>query len=390
MEYAYSIVEICCPQQGVTLPVRSPQPTPSGPNRRLSATLRNRRGNCSRPHHRSRQKKGPEDYLFMDVRGAFDNISRTRLLTTMHQLGIPVQVRNWTCHFLPHRQTPFDGQQEPLQPVQTGSYTSPVLFLLYLRPLFDELNVQQPNCWTPCYCDDVALVVTGSSRAYNARQLEAAVSVAFQWADENAVAFDSSKTELMYFYSTRSNAITDNERGTLPNGTTRRRSQMGGHMARQNAQLPPPRQDQDGRRYENYRSTPTARPAPAQSRQTAIQHLRDSCERLRCRNPVEPPKGIHQQIRDRSELSSPEDTWSVPHDTNISTLNRSGTTTRPRTPQTRTAEIRHRNPYGALEPPHQMALPSLPPTEPLVQLRLQPRRRYGSRCPRATPLGGAA
>jgi len=36
----------------------------------------------------------------MDVRGAFDNVSRTRLLNTMHQLGIPAQVRNWAGHFL--------------------------------------------------------------------------------------------------------------------------------------------------------------------------------------------------------------------------------------------------------------------------------------------------
>ena len=34
--------------------------------------------------------------------------------------GIPVQVRYWTCHFLPHRQTAFNGQQEPLQPLQAG------------------------------------------------------------------------------------------------------------------------------------------------------------------------------------------------------------------------------------------------------------------------------
>jgi len=44
------------------LPVRSLQPTPSGPNRRPWATLRNRRGNCHHPYHRSRQK-GQEDHL---------------------------------------------------------------------------------------------------------------------------------------------------------------------------------------------------------------------------------------------------------------------------------------------------------------------------------------
>ena len=115
------------------------------------------------------------------------------------------------------------------------------------------------------------------------------------------------------------------------------------------------------------------RPQP-QSRHTAIQYLRDSSTRLWCRNLVEQPKAILQQTRDRLELGPPEDTRSAPHDTNISTPNRSGATTRPRTPQKCTAEIRHRSSHDALDPPHQMALPSLPPTEPLVQLRPPPRR----------------
>ena len=110
----------------------------------------------------------------------------------------------------------------------------------------------------------------------------------------------------MHFHSARSNAITDNERANLPNGTIRRRSQMGGHMVRQNVQLPPLRQTQDSKRHESHGGNPT------------VSERRD---------------------------------WPQPQ---------SGTvTTRSRTPQTRTAEIRHRNSHDALEPPHQMA--PLPP-----------------------------
>ena len=50
------------PEKLMATRLGSPQPTPSGPNRRPSATLHNRRGNCPHPHHRSRQK-GQEDYL---------------------------------------------------------------------------------------------------------------------------------------------------------------------------------------------------------------------------------------------------------------------------------------------------------------------------------------
>jgi hypothetical protein len=35
--------------------------------------------------------------LFLDVGGAFDNVSSARLLTTMHTLGCPAAVMSWCC-----------------------------------------------------------------------------------------------------------------------------------------------------------------------------------------------------------------------------------------------------------------------------------------------------
>ena len=93
--------------------------------------------------------------LFMDVKGAFDNVSRDRLLHTMKELRIPAQLTTWVSHFLTFRTTAlaFDGQREDLQPIQTGipqgSPASPILFLLYIKPLFDVLNKKLPLVWTP-------------------------------------------------------------------------------------------------------------------------------------------------------------------------------------------------------------------------------------------------
>jgi hypothetical protein len=38
--------------------------------------------------------------LFLDVKGAFDNVSRVRLLETMKQMGIPTPLINWVYHFI--------------------------------------------------------------------------------------------------------------------------------------------------------------------------------------------------------------------------------------------------------------------------------------------------
>ena len=92
--------------------------------------------------------------LLLDVKGAFDNVSSTRLRQTLATMALPGAVLNWVKHFLSHRTTAlaFDGEREELQPMQTGipqgSPISPILFLLYLKPLFDELECKYPsiNC----------------------------------------------------------------------------------------------------------------------------------------------------------------------------------------------------------------------------------------------------
>jgi hypothetical protein len=105
--------------------------------------------------------------LFLDVRGAFDNVSSTRLLATMSTLGCPAAVVSWCSSFLSDRTTAlsFDGRTDTQRPIQTGipqgSPASPILFLIYLRPLFDALQSAYPTLWTPSYIDDVALVVHG-------------------------------------------------------------------------------------------------------------------------------------------------------------------------------------------------------------------------------------
>ena len=68
--------------------------------------------------------------------------------------------------------------------------------------------------------DDGCIHVVGKSREANARTLERIAATAFRWADNNAVAFDDSKTELLHFHRARKDDISPLILVTLPNGTT--------------------------------------------------------------------------------------------------------------------------------------------------------------------------
>jgi hypothetical protein len=143
----------------------------------------------------------------------------------MQQLGCPRPVRTWCSTFLSERTITlsFNSQTDRQRPISTsipqGSPASPILFILYLRPLFDTLNTIHPNIWSPSYIDDVALVAQGKTREGNVRVLEAAARTAFQWAQDNAVVFDDAKLEMLHFHQARQDTITEEIKIWLPHGT---------------------------------------------------------------------------------------------------------------------------------------------------------------------------
>src|SRR5690606_653438 len=160
-------------------------------------------------------KKLVTSALFLDVKGAFDNVSRVRLLQTMRQMRIPTPLVHWVEHFMTERsiQLAFDGQREGMVPVDTGipqgSPVSPILFLIYLKPLFDVLEKKHPTLQFPSYINDVGIISTGRTLTTNVRELNSAAKTVFQWAERNAVAFDDSKSELLHFTRSRNTAESD-------------------------------------------------------------------------------------------------------------------------------------------------------------------------------------
>jgi ribonuclease HI len=163
--------------------------------------------------------------LCIDVKGAFDNVYKKRLLQTMRAMKLDQKTVRWVDSFLSDRMASlsFDKDTEQMSGIDTGipqgSPVSPILFLFYLTPLFTIMELKHPNVICPSYIDDICLMVVGDSPAENSKILEDAVATCFQWGEDNAVAFDDPKSELMHFYKARKEIQTPYTNVVLPNGT---------------------------------------------------------------------------------------------------------------------------------------------------------------------------
>ena len=138
--------------------------------------------------------------LFLDVKGAFDHVSKNRLLAILKDLKLPLSLILWVESFLSDRiiRLAFDGQIELFSSIKTGipqgSPISPILFLIYIRNLFQSRAVTFIS-----YLDDIALLASSKSFKKNISILNREARELIYLGENSAISFNIAKTKLIYF-----------------------------------------------------------------------------------------------------------------------------------------------------------------------------------------------
>lgn len=122
----------------------------------------------------------------------------------MKKLHLSKQIMNWIEEFINNRsiELAFDGKRQEKKQIRTGipqkSSISSILFLIYIRFLFVKVRIDL-HVETSSFVDDIVIYTTSKNIETKCIRLTKAIAIAFKWAEENAVKFDDSKSEIIHF-----------------------------------------------------------------------------------------------------------------------------------------------------------------------------------------------
>ena len=131
--------------------------------------------------------------LFMDLKGAFDHVSKGQLLSRMIELGVDGDLVTWTGSFLTDRivQLVIDGHNNDEKEIETGipqgSPVSPILFLIYISSVFNKVLETSPSVTSLSFVDDLGFIASGSSVNEIVKTLENVAKAVLEWGRLNAV-----------------------------------------------------------------------------------------------------------------------------------------------------------------------------------------------------------
>ena len=143
--------------------------------------------------------------LLMDVAAAFSSVARGCLLRTMRAIGLDENLIDRTDSFMQNRRVimSVDGQDDSPREVTTGlpqgSPISPVLFAIYIADIHAAVEDQVEDSRGISFDDDVTWLVEGRDIGEVVRKLERCVAASLEWAESNAVRFETSMTEAILF-----------------------------------------------------------------------------------------------------------------------------------------------------------------------------------------------
>ena len=144
--------------------------------------------------------------IFLDIVGAFDNITQSGIADALRELKVSLFLVHWIENLLRHRtiQVELNGEKinrEVVKRNPQGGILSPFLWNCVLNSLLVDLRNR--GFHVQAYADDVAILVTGTNMLWIKGRAQKVLNIASNWAHNQELEFSSKKTEVVLFTNKR-------------------------------------------------------------------------------------------------------------------------------------------------------------------------------------------
>ena len=140
--------------------------------------------------------------VFLDIQGAFDNVSVESIINGMRAKGFPERTIKWYSYYLRHRTMETEYQGVSLKKLLTlgtpqGGVLSPLAWSLAFESLLELFKVGPVKICG--FADDGGLIIVGSNLRILQVEMQVAVDVAVRWGADNGLTFSEAKTAPILF-----------------------------------------------------------------------------------------------------------------------------------------------------------------------------------------------
>ena len=157
---------------------------------------------------KNKMEKRPSLVAFIDVQGAFNDISREAIIEGMVDLEVNPTITRWVDNCLGHRVlTTTIKDSTATKSVSNGcpqgSCGSPIYWDVALNGLLKKLRDKFPFLLIQAYADDICIAASGVCTFTMRDQIRCALTTIRHWCSERGLTLNVDKTELLWVDSKR-------------------------------------------------------------------------------------------------------------------------------------------------------------------------------------------
>lgn len=109
-----------------------------------------------------------------------------------------------------------DNQEKEVNTrILQGSPASPILFLIHISGVFEQIEKQLPRIVSLSFVDDLGFIAPEVSVKEIAKTVEKVGKIVLEWGKKNVVTYDTAKTELVLFSRARQRHLNQQLRETM-------------------------------------------------------------------------------------------------------------------------------------------------------------------------------